>query len=509
MSGYNKLLRSLKKSTEVPIKTVIKGEIPKWVNGTLYRNGPGRFKFGDNSYTHLFDGQACVHKFKVQNGEVHYSNKLLETKAYNVSSTENRILPNFGSVDLSSNIFGRFKTFFNPPETADNVNVNVAPFANDNLYAMTESHLFCKLDPKDLKIVDTVNISKHLPSLRSTIAHPHIERDGTWITMGLNPNRKDKIPNYQFIRFNANNNGVQSNNAQDKAEIIASIPSTVKNGFSYFHSFGVTQNHIVFLEQCMYISFKKMMTALIRNKPKSTGLITDKDMQTRIHVINKHTGEVVKQKFVTDPQFTFHYINSYESGNKIILDLCSYDANHFDANNFSYDNMYSGKLMETKSLKSIARRVTIPLDAKQDNEKIHCEIKDVNSELAFELPVINYWKNNGLPYKYVYGANHYKNPFSIVKLNVENPSEVWEMKYGEDGNHSLPSEPIFVESLNPSSEDDGVLLVMVLAEKNDFLSVLDAKNLKELARAEIPEDVRGAFTFHGFFADQKSFSKLN
>jgi hypothetical protein len=50
---------------------------------------------------------------------------------------------------------------------------------------------------------------------------------------------------------------------------------------------------------------------------------------------------------------------------------------------------------------------------------------------------------------------------------------------------------------------------MVLSDKNDFLSILDAKNLNEIAQAVVPEGVLGAFTFHGFFADTKKFKSLN
>ena len=30
------------------------GEIPKWINGTLYRNGPGKFNIGDKEYKFEF-----------------------------------------------------------------------------------------------------------------------------------------------------------------------------------------------------------------------------------------------------------------------------------------------------------------------------------------------------------------------------------------------------------------------------------------------------------------------
>jgi len=42
----------------------------------------------------------------------------------------------------------------------------------------------------------------------------------------------------------------------------------------------------------------------------------------------------------------------------------------------------------------------------------------------------------------------------------------------------------------------------VLSDDVDYLSILDAKNLKEIARADLPKEVKGTFTFHGFFAEK-------
>ena len=322
-----------------------------------------------------------------------------------------------------------------------------------------------------------------------------------------------KIPHYDFIRYKAGKNNVDET-ASKNAELIISLPSTRESGLSYFHSFGVTKNYIVFMEQAVTINFKKMLMAVIKNKPATTGIVTEENLPTRIHIIDKHTGQAIEKKFLADPQFTFHYINAYEAVNEtsrkreIRLDISSYDAKHFDINNFTFENMYAGKLIETKMLEALAKRIIIPMET--EASEVKCETRILNNETPFELPVINYWKYNGLPYKYVYGTNQYRFPFSIVKLNVDSPKEVLEMKYSKAGIDFLPSEPIFVENPNGNSEDDGVLLVMVLSsDKNDFLSVLDAKTLKEVARCEIPEDVKGAFTFHGFFADNENFKALN
>ena len=94
---------------------------------------------------------------------------------------------------------------------------------------------------------------------------------------------------------------------------------------------------------------------------------------------------------------------------------------------------------------------------------------------------------------WILGTSLVKEPFSIIKQNVQDTSELLEFKYEHNGRKCFPSEPAFVERPGATSEDDGVLLVMVLSEDNDFLSILDAKDLKEIARAELPEDAKGCW----------------
>ena len=50
----------------------------------------------------------------------------------------------------------------------------------------------------------------------------------------------------------------------------------------------------------------------------------------------------------------------------------------------------------------------------------------------------------------------------------------------------MPSEPIFVARPGARTEDDGVLLTMALdaEHRHSSLIIIDAKNMKELARAE-------------------------
>ena len=168
--------------------------------------------------------------------------------------------------------------------------------------------------------------------------------------------------------------------------------------------------------------------------------------------------------------------------------------------------MFTDRILEKGILKSFARRIAINLESKNP-DSVYCDIKDLNSSQVIELPTINYSRYNGLAYRFVYGAQFYTKPFSIVKIDVETGS-VCEMNFGND----LPSEPVFVEKPNAQKEDDGVLLIMCISSNgHDYLSVLDANDLTEIGRAELPDEAKNALamTFHGFFADSKKFKALN
>jgi len=78
---------------------LISGEIPSWVEGSLYRNGPGMFKIGEDTYKHLFDGMAVIQQYKISNGQVTYNNRLLESDCLQKNLQSNRIVVSgFGTV---------------------------------------------------------------------------------------------------------------------------------------------------------------------------------------------------------------------------------------------------------------------------------------------------------------------------------------------------------------------------------------------------------------------------
>jgi carotenoid cleavage dioxygenase-like enzyme len=91
----------------------------------------------------------------------------------------------------------------------------------------------------------------------------------------------------------------------------------------------------------MKISFKHVLLGVLKNLPKSSAWCRDDSFPTRVHVVDKKTGEILPQKFVTEPQFTFHHMNAYEQKEsennvRLMVDISSYDSSKFDINTLAF-----------------------------------------------------------------------------------------------------------------------------------------------------------------------------
>ena len=62
--------------------TWIQGTLPKELNGTLLRNAPGLFEYGQTTLDHPFDGDGLLFKFVFSEGRVHVVNRFVRTKEF-------------------------------------------------------------------------------------------------------------------------------------------------------------------------------------------------------------------------------------------------------------------------------------------------------------------------------------------------------------------------------------------------------------------------------------------
>uniref|UniRef100_A0A8C9W726 Beta-carotene oxygenase 1, like n=1 Tax=Scleropages formosus TaxID=113540 RepID=A0A8C9W726_SCLFO len=488
------------------------GCVPDWLQGTLLRNGPGMFTLGGTTYNHWFDGMALLHSFTFKDGEVYYRSKFLQSDTYKKNMAANRIIVSeFGTMiypDPCKNIFSRvFSHLSNAiSDFTDNNLINIIQYGKD-YYTSSEVNYINQIDPESLQTIGRVNYRNHI-ALNLATAHPHYDKEGNTYNMGTSIVNL-RGPNYVIFKVPAHASGEAGRNvALKNIQEVCSIPCRSKYYPSYFHSFGLTENFIIFVEQPFKLDILKLATAYFRGVTWGRCLRFDKEDITLIHLIDRRKGKAVSTKFYTDALVMFHHVNAYEEEQHVVFDIITYkDSKLYDMfylHNITEDNHF----IQTNKTSSrpACQRFILPLNidkdlsgtnlvklegsrasaVQQEDGSVYCT-PDTLCE-GVELPRINY-KFNGKKYRYFYSLKVKWSPCpnKIGKVDVVTRQG---LEWTEEDYY--PSEPVFVAAPDAKEEDDGVILSSVISqnpEKPPFLLILDAKNLKEIARATISGSV--------------------
>lgn len=516
------LVRSVEETPE-PVATKVQGTIPSWINGKLLRNGPGKFEFGNTCYNHWFDGMAMLHQFKIEKGQVTYMSRFLQSDAFKKNSQSDRIMMSeFGTLampDPCKNLFQRFLSRFEKFEPTDNASVSFVKYKGD-YYVSTETNFMHRVNPETLETLEKVDWSKFI-AVNGATAHPHYDPDGTTYNMGNSYERKGVL--YNIIRVPPEK--TDSKDTLQGAKILCSIMPTNKSHPSYYHSFAMSENYVVFIEQPVKMDLLKIVTCKLRGKALSEGIYWDPKQDTVFHLVDKRTGEVSSVKYHTKAFSTFHQINAFEEDGFLMLDMCCSDDGQA-INNYLIQNLRkSGDVLDEvyNTLSRVfPRRFVLPLHVTNETPKgqnlnarpssnascvkisdneLFCQHEDLHGDDlreygGLEFPHINYGRYNTRPYRYFYGCGfRHLVGDSLLKMDLNDKTfKVWYQK------GFYPSEPVFVPSPDAVEEDDGVILSVVLTpsqDKGTFLLILDAKTFEELGRAYVP--VNMPYGFHGTF----------
>ncbi|XP_064598907.1 beta,beta-carotene 15,15'-dioxygenase-like [Liolophura sinensis] len=491
-----------------PIEGKVTGTIPSWLNGSLYRNGPGKFSIGDSSYKHWFDGLALLHCFRIKLGRVTYCSKFVKSETFKRNMAANRIVVHeFGTTaypDPCKNIFQRMFAWFVPESLTDNTLVTVTP-RQDFIYTATETNALHKIDPLTLDTLEKVNISK-LVAVNMATAHYHHDNDGTLHNIGVMFQGRPKT---SIFKVPPPSDGKE---LFEGAEIVGSSYSRWPFHLCYMHSFGMSENYYVYVEQPLCLNVSNMVLSKFTQTSFCEWLQWYGNEKAAFRVMDKKTGQIVNPKmpYMAGAFFMFHHINTYEDNGFLVVDVCGYD--NADVVNDHYLKNLRTEVRDPISAGK-ARRYNLPLNAKPQDEvgtsymlenslakaekkenSILCQHEELCSE-AIELPQINYKNYNGRKYRYAYGAGgDYLN--QLVKVDVKQKScKVW-----KDGN-LYTSEPVFVPTPGANREDDGVLLAVLyeVAEPSNktHLLVLNAESMEEIGRVQfdvhVPRDIHGVF----------------
>ena len=496
-----------------PIQLPIVGNIPRWLNGSLYRGAAGTWDVGNYTAEHWFDGFSRNHRFEISNGTVEYrSRNASDELADFVEETGKFPGPTFGS-DPCKIIFGAFETTFrdgqNPHgnKSGENVAVSLAPdfpglapngssvgAPYDTFVMTTDANLLQQLDPVTLEPIEVFTYQASnllLNDSDRSAAHPARGADGSLYNYVLDTSAQPPV--YRIF-------GIEPPNGQTR--ILANITDAPP---AYLHSIFSTLNHIILIvwQADLARPGKTVLTSLGPWNPKRT---------TLFYVIDRVNGGVVSKYMANEAFFAFHEVNSYEEEDgSIVIDLptmADYTfleaaqvpnlrANVGSKTNASAKNDIPGSFTRYK-LPFQGANATLP----------NGTLAVAKAELVFQLPYncsnIELPRINpnfaGKSYQYAYGVHTEHVGYfadSLIKVDVNNrEAKVWSPQTKQ-----LPSEPVFVPAPNATDEDDGVLLTIVMdsAVKKSALTVIDPKTMQELGRAQMP--IVMGYGFHGAWGD--------
>jgi carotenoid cleavage dioxygenase-like enzyme len=438
----------------------IEGALPPWLRGSLIRTGPAKWEVRDRAMNHWFDGFAMLHRFSFDDGEVSYANRFLESRAYRAAREGGKISYSEFATDPCRSLFQRVSAMFSPQLT-DNANVNLTKLG-ERFIAMTETPIPVQFDAGTLA---AAGVAYDVPG-QLTTAHPHMDR----ATKGM-LNYAAKLGPRNSYRFFLLRPG------SSKPQVIAELPVREP---AYMHSFGLTERWLVLAEFPFVVNPLRLAFS---GRPYIENYRWKPELGTRFHLLDRRSGESVGP-FQTEPRFAFHHVNSYEDGDEVVVDVCTFSDPGI------VEDLYMERLRAGKGFAPahLERFRISPREGAVGVERLVDE--------PLELPRINYGRCNERPYRFAWGVGTDGTWIDgIVKADVEERSSA---RWSEPG--CFPGEPVFVAAPQAEDEDEGVLLSVVLDGRNgtSFLLVLDARSLDEVARAEVPHHI--PFGFHGQFA---------
>jgi carotenoid cleavage dioxygenase len=271
----------------------VEGELPRDLNGTLYRNGPNP-QF-DAPGAHWFVGDGMIHAFYLDNGRASYRNRWVRTPKWLAEHDAGRAL--FGG-------FGR-KLPDAPDMTGHDsgaANTNIV-FHGGRLLALEEAHLPTEIEPGTL---DTFGYCDYGRSICGPFtAHPKID-----------PSTGEMV----FFGYNAAgplSNGL-SYGSIDASGVVTRFDHFEAPYASMVHDFIVTANYVLF----PILPLTGSMERAMRGQPPYAW---EPDKGAAVGVMKRGGNADEITWFRGDACYVFHVLNAWEDGSRIIADVMQYE----------------------------------------------------------------------------------------------------------------------------------------------------------------------------------------
>ncbi len=458
---------------------IIKGEIPIELNGTLYRNGPGKLERNGQWIHHPFDGDGMIAAFKFEDCKCNFTNKFIRTQAWLEEEKAGRFL--YRGVFGTQKPGGKIANIFDI-RLKNIANTNVVPFG-EKLLALWEAAGPHEINPSTLETIGITNLNGILKSSEAFSAHPRYDpgHHGAprMVNFGVNTGPKSTI---RLMEFHT-----QGNNA---GELISERKDQFP-GFAFLHDFVITKNWAIFLQNSIRFN---PLPFILGTKGAAQCLSSNTNDKSNFLLIPRESGVFANQmpRVIEGPKgFVFHHLNAWEEDNDLFIDSIYYndfpsiDSNQ-DFRTIDFDLLPEG----------ILTRCHIDLS----NEEL--VTKRLNNQCC-EFAMVNPQKQ-GSKARYAWMAISAKEegngPLqSIKKLDLlRGERNIWSA-----APRGFVTEPLMVPHPNAKNEDEGWVISLIWngETRKSQIIILNSADMSEQAIIELPITI--PYGLHGSWVNKK------
>lgn len=433
------------------------GELPRWLNGTLYRNGPNpQFQPADPTRHHWFVGDGMVHAFAIQDGRVSYRNRWVRTGKFLAEAAAGRLL----GTGLGPQPEG-------VPDSGV-ANTNILLHAG-RLMALEEGHLPIELDPRSLGTRGAQDFGGAIKG--PFTAHPKVDPvTGELVFFGYSSGGP-LVPRMTCGTL-------------DRAGRVTRFEAFEAPYCSMVHDFAVTDRHVLFPVLPLTGSLPRAMNG-------GPPFAWEPELGGHIGLIRRSEGVASLRWFRAESCYVFHVLNAWEDGERIVADVMQYDA----------PPLFPLADGTAPASDRTARLVRWTLDPEAGTDAFSRTQLD---DLPGEFPRLDERRA---------GLKNRHGTF-VARAEPEGlPDTIawFDLAAGRRTLYTLPagdaaSEPVFVPRAPEAAEGDGWLLAVAwrAAENRSDLIVLDTQGVDRGPVSTVQLAHRVPFGFHGNFVGAES-----
>ena len=513
MKGIQAQFRSLRDETDFWITDdmVVDGAIPQDISGTIFRNGPGLFEYGEAKVNHMFDGDGMICRLSFKDGKLHFTNKYVRTPAF----LEEQAAQTFKirSVFSSGNPTGGF--FFNPFDfTFKNpANTCVVQWAGQ-LLALNEGGIPMIMDATTMETVktDARSFDPTTPDavdIDDTYFHAHtkttvdpVTGERTLIGLGSSQAMLDMdLTMYEFS---------EDGKRQHKTEYM--IPN---GAFGFFHDFAVTDNYYCLVQNPTELDFQAFLTEYVWGKKAVAECIAfNKDKPAVLHVIPRPGNARAHEKPRAIPIehfFVFHFMNAFETpveGNpnappQISIDLLPMPRVDFSVNGENLSPEYYTDGDNGARLCRITADLAGRTASMRRLMNTSCEMPSVNPNFVGRKHTTGFVEGSR-----VEGPRDAFGPTqTIMQILTGDEGDSTSMTTSpvvqewDAGYERIVTEPLFVPRKGSKVENDGYLVAMThdWTKNTTNITMVDAAKIEEGPVCDIQLPFNVPFGLHGSY----------